>query len=142
MNLYQLVVLGYRAAIDYLYRREVVIGNKSCVLEGAKLRNRWIADDEEFPSCIYTIPQPRLLRQVERFRDLIARVKDVDLNPLTLFVNGCDRITVRVVKKEGIMSTTTAYCVSEKKSENATLVEIKFKKAIMDETKLLILRDI
>ncbi|KAI8075147.1 small GTPase superfamily [Gongronella butleri] len=129
MMLYKIVVLGdggvgktaltiqlclnhfvetYDPTIEDSYRKQVVIDDQPCVLEVldtagqeeyTALRDQWIRDGEGF-LLVYSISSRSTFERVERFRDQIFRVKDVDNVPLILVGNKCDKITEREVSRE------------------------------------------
>ncbi|KAI8384264.1 small GTPase superfamily [Radiomyces spectabilis] len=129
MMLYKLVVLGdggvgktaltiqlclnhfvetYDPTIEDSYRKQVVIDDQPCVLEVldtagqeeyTALRDQWIRDGEGF-LLVYSITSRSTFERVERFRDQIFRVKDVDKVPLMLVGNKCDKVTEREVTRE------------------------------------------
>ncbi|KAI7871572.1 small GTPase superfamily [Spinellus fusiger] len=129
MMLYKLVVLGdggvgktaltiqlclnhfvetYDPTIEDSYRKQVVIDDQPCVLEVldtagqeeyTALRDQWIRDGEGF-LLVYSITSYSTFERVERFRDQIFRVKDVDNVPLMLVGNKCDKVTEREVTRE------------------------------------------
>ncbi|KAI9027134.1 small GTPase superfamily [Phycomyces nitens] len=129
MMLYKLVVLGdggvgktaltiqlclnhfvetYDPTIEDSYRKQVVIEDQPCVLEVldtagqeeyTALRDQWIRDGEGF-LLVYSITSHSTFDRVERFRDQIFRVKDVDNVPLMLVGNKCDKVTEREVTRE------------------------------------------
>ncbi|KAJ2962603.1 hypothetical protein NQZ79_g2168 [Umbelopsis isabellina] len=115
MMLYKLVVLGdggvgktYDPTIEDSYRKQVVIDEQPCVLEVldtagqeeyTALRDQWIRDGEGF-LLVYSISSRSTFERVERFRDQIFRVKDVDNVPLMLVGNKCDKVTEREVSRE------------------------------------------
>jgi GTPase KRas protein len=63
------------------------------------LRDQWIRDGEGF-LLVYSISSRSTFERVERFRDQIFRVKDVDNVPLMLVGNKCDKVTEREVSRE------------------------------------------
>ncbi|CAO3639607.1 unnamed protein product [Cunninghamella blakesleeana] len=67
--------------------------------EYTALRDQWIRDGEGF-LLVYSISSRSTFERVERFRDQIFRVKDVDNVPLILVGNKCDKITEREVSRE------------------------------------------
>ncbi|KAI8384857.1 small GTPase superfamily [Radiomyces spectabilis] len=127
MMLYKVVVLGdggvgktaltiqvshrsttYDPTIEDSYRKQVVIDDQPCVLEVldtagqeeyTALRDQWIRDGEGF-LLVYSISSRSTFERVERFRDQIFRVKDVDNVPLILVGNKCDKVTDREVSRE------------------------------------------
>ncbi|ORX51226.1 hypothetical protein DM01DRAFT_1324335 [Hesseltinella vesiculosa] len=129
MMLYKLVVLGdggvgktaltiqlclnhfvetYDPTIEDSYRKQVVIDDQPCVLEVldtagqeeyTALRDQWIRDGEGF-LLVYSITSRSTFDRIERFRDQIFRVKDVDNVPLMLVGNKCDKVTERDVHRE------------------------------------------
>ncbi|RIA96963.1 ras family-domain-containing protein [Glomus cerebriforme] len=127
MMLYKIVVLGdhgvgkcaltiqlclnhftYDPTIEDSYRKQVVIDDQPCVLEVldttgqeeyTALRDQWIRDGEGF-LLVYSISSRSTFERVERFRDLITRVKDTDDIPIMLVGNKCDKITEREVSRE------------------------------------------
>ncbi|KAI9268294.1 small GTPase superfamily [Phascolomyces articulosus] len=121
MMLYKLVVLGdggvgktaltiqtYDPTIEDSYRKQVVIDDQPCILEVldtagqeeyTALRDQWIRDGEGF-LLVYSITSRSTFERIERFRDQIFRVKDVDDVPLMLVGNKCDKVTEREVTRE------------------------------------------
>lgn len=67
--------------------------------EYTALRDQWIRDGEGF-LLVYSISSRSTFERVERFRDQIFRVKDVDKVPLMLVGNKCDKVTEREVSRE------------------------------------------
>eukprot|EP00842_Homolaphlyctis_polyrhiza_P006783 jgi/Hompol1/7105/HPOL_004005-RA len=136
MTLYRLVVLGdggvgktaltiqlclnhfvetYDPTIEDSYRQQVVIDGTPCILEildtagqeeYTALRDQWIRDGEGFLLC-FSITSRSTFERLERFKDQIERVKDVDhlRHPVPMIVvgNKCDRIHDREVSfAEGV----------------------------------------
>ncbi|CAO3666177.1 unnamed protein product [Rhizopus stolonifer] len=121
MMLYKLVVLGdggvgktaltiqtYDPTIEDSYRKQVVIDDQPCVLEVldtagqeeyTALRDQWIRDGEGF-LLVYSITSRSTFERIERFRNQIFRVKDVDNVPMMLVGNKCDKVTEREVTRE------------------------------------------
>ncbi|SAM09851.1 hypothetical protein [Absidia glauca] len=121
MMLYKLVVLGdggvgktaltIQLCLNHFvdsYRKQVVIDDQPCVLEVldtagqeeyTALRDQWIRDGEGF-LLVYSISSRSTFERVERFRDQIFRVKDVETVPIILVGNKCDKITEREVSRE------------------------------------------
>ncbi|KAL1919604.1 uncharacterized protein VTP21DRAFT_1535 [Calcarisporiella thermophila] len=100
--------LTYDPTIEDSYRKQVVIDDQPCVLEVldtagqeeyTALRDQWIRDGEGF-LIVYSITSRSTFERVERFRDQIFRVKDVDRVPLMLVGNKCDKVTEREVSRE------------------------------------------
>ncbi|KAG2184105.1 hypothetical protein INT44_009120 [Umbelopsis vinacea] len=98
----------YDPTIEDSYRKQVVIDEQPCVLEVldtagqeeyTALRDQWIRDGEGF-LLVYSISSRSTFERVERFRDQIFRVKDVDNVPLMLVGNKCDKVTEREVSRE------------------------------------------
>ncbi|KAL1924273.1 uncharacterized protein VTP21DRAFT_7308 [Calcarisporiella thermophila] len=98
----------YDPTIEDSYRKQVVIDNQPCILEVldtagqeeyTALRDQWIRDGEGF-LIVYSIAARSTFERVERFRDQIFRVKDVDSVPLILVGNKCDKVTEREVSRE------------------------------------------
>lgn len=67
--------------------------------EYTALRDQWIRDGEGF-LLVYSISSRSTFERVERFRDQIFRVKDVETVPIILVGNKCDKITEREVSRE------------------------------------------
>ncbi|CAO3589673.1 unnamed protein product [Absidia cylindrospora] len=67
--------------------------------EYTALRDQWIRDGEGF-LLVYSITSRSTFERIERFRDQIFRVKDVDNVPLMLVGNKCDKVTERDVHRE------------------------------------------
>ncbi|KAI9254003.1 small GTPase superfamily [Phascolomyces articulosus] len=140
MMLYKLVVLGdggvgktaltiqlclnhfvetYDPTIEDSYRKQVVIDDQPCILEVldtagqeeyTALRDQWIRDGEGF-LLVYSITARSTFERIERFREQIFRVKDVDNVPLMLVGNKCDRVTEReVTREEGLMMARRLAC--------------------------------
>ncbi|KNC97510.1 small GTP-binding protein domain, partial [Spizellomyces punctatus DAOM BR117] len=126
MTLYRLVVLGdggvgktafelnispsqtYDPTIEDSYRKQVVIDELPCILEVldtagqeeyTALRDQWIRDGEGF-LLVYSITSRSTFERVERFKQQITRVKDMDKVPLMLVGNKCDKLAEREVSKE------------------------------------------
>ncbi|KAI9102037.1 small G-protein Ras2 [Phlyctochytrium arcticum] len=129
MTLYRLVVLGdggvgktaltiqlclnhfvetYDPTIEDSYRKQVVIDDLPCILEVldtagqeeyTALRDQWIRDGEGF-LLVYSITSRSTFERVERFKQQITRVKDMDKVPLMLVGNKCDKLAEREVSKE------------------------------------------
>ncbi|KAI9002416.1 Ras GTPase ras2 [Gaertneriomyces sp. JEL0708] len=129
MTLYRLVVLGdggvgktaltiqlclnhfvetYDPTIEDSYRKQVVIDDQPCILEVldtagqeeyTALRDQWIRDGEGF-LLVYSITSRSTFERVERFKQQITRVKDMETVPLMLVGNKCDRVAEREVSKE------------------------------------------
>ncbi|KAG2228864.1 hypothetical protein INT48_003152, partial [Thamnidium elegans] len=121
MMLYKLVVLGdggvgktaltiqtYDPTIEDSYRKQVVIDDQPCVLEVldtagqeeyTALRDQWIRDGEGF-LLVYSIASRSTFERIERFRNQIFRVKDLDNVPMMLVGNKCDKVTEREVTRE------------------------------------------
>ncbi|EGF82213.1 hypothetical protein BATDEDRAFT_19065 [Batrachochytrium dendrobatidis JAM81] len=128
MTLYRLVVLGdggvgktaltiqlclnhftYDPTIEDSYRKQVVIDDQPCILEildtagqeeYTALRDQWIRDGEGFLLC-FSITSRSTFERLERFKDQIERVKDVDstrqLVPMIVVGNKADRTHDREV---------------------------------------------
>ncbi|CDS14524.1 Putative Ras family, other [Lichtheimia ramosa] len=132
MMLYKLVVLGdggvgktaltiqtYDPTIEDSYRKQVVIDDQPCVLEVldtagqeeyTALRDQWIRDGEGF-LLVYSITARSTFERIERFREQIFRVKDVENVPMMLVGNKCDRVTEReVTREEGMMMARRMGC--------------------------------
>ncbi|KAI9320650.1 small GTPase superfamily [Dichotomocladium elegans] len=101
-------VENYDPTIEDSYRKQVVIDDQPCVLEVldtagqeeyTALRDQWIRDGEGF-LLVYSITSRSTFERVERFRDQIFRVKEVDRVPLILVGNKCDKVTEREVSRE------------------------------------------
>lgn len=69
------------------------------VEEYTALRDQWIRDGEGF-LLVYSITSRSTFERIERFRDQIFRVKDVDNVPMMLVGNKCDKVTDREVTRE------------------------------------------
>ncbi|KAJ8661721.1 hypothetical protein O0I10_002528 [Lichtheimia ornata] len=101
------------------YRKQVVIDDQPCVLEVldtagqeeyTALRDQWIRDGEGF-LLVYSITARSTFERIERFREQIFRVKDVDNVPMMLVGNKCDRVTEReVTREEGMMMARRMGC--------------------------------
>jgi len=98
----------YDPTIEDSYRKQVVIDDQACVLEVldtagqeeyTALRDQWIRDGEGF-LLVYSIASRSTFERVERFRDQISRVKDMDEVPMILVGNKCDKVTEREVSRE------------------------------------------
>ncbi|KAJ3114899.1 Ras GTPase ras2 [Physocladia obscura] len=124
MVLYRVVVLGdgsvgktafvffdiqkYDPTIEDSYRKQVVIDNEPCILEVldtagqeeyTALRDQWIRDGEGFV-LVYSITSRTSFHHIERFREQIMRVKDLnDDSPMPIIIvgNKCDRFSEREV---------------------------------------------
>ncbi|KAK4520333.1 uncharacterized protein ATC70_008467 [Mucor velutinosus] len=97
----------------------VVIDDQPCILEVldtagqeeyTALRDQWIRDGEGF-LLVYSITSRSTYDRIERFRDQIFRVKDVDNVPLMLVGNKCDKVTEReVTREEGYATAKRLAC--------------------------------
>lgn len=72
---------------------------KLIIEEYTALRDQWIRDGEGF-LLVYSITSRSTFERIERFRDQIFRVKDVENVPLMLVGNKCDKVTERDVHRE------------------------------------------
>lgn len=69
-----------------------------------------VRDGEGF-LLVYSITARSTFERIERFREQIFRVKDVDNVPLMLVGNKCDRVTEReVTREEGLMMARRLGC--------------------------------
>lgn len=69
-----------------------------------------IRDGEGF-LLVYSITARSTFERIERFREQIFRVKDVDNVPLMLVGNKCDRVTEReVTREEGMQMAKRLAC--------------------------------
>ncbi|KAI9484594.1 putative small G-protein Ras2 [Zychaea mexicana] len=157
MMLYKIVVLGdggvipsstvtnmctnffhptYDPTIEDSYRKQVVIDEQPCVLEVldtagqeeyTALRDQWIRDGEGF-LLVYSISSRSTFERVERFRDQIFRVKDVNQVPLILVGNKCDKVTEREVsREEGLQMARRLRCeFTETSAKTCVNVERSF----------------
>ncbi|TPX68775.1 hypothetical protein SpCBS45565_g02872 [Spizellomyces sp. 'palustris'] len=98
----------YDPTIEDSYRKQVVIDELPCILEVldtagqeeyTALRDQWIRDGEGF-LLVYSITSRSTFERVERFKQQITRVKDMDKVPLMLVGNKCDKLAEREVSKE------------------------------------------
>ncbi|CAG8788049.1 5101_t:CDS:2, partial [Gigaspora rosea] len=89
-------------------RKQAIIDNHSCVLEildsgeqeeYTALRDQWIRDGDGF-LLVYSIATRSSFEVIERFHDLITRVKDTEQIPIVLVGNKNDKITEREVSRE------------------------------------------
>ncbi|KAI7847582.1 small GTPase superfamily [Circinella umbellata] len=157
MMLYKIVVLGdggvgktaltiqlclnhfvetYDPTIEDSYRKQVVIDEQACVLEVldtagqeeyTALRDQWIRDGEGF-LLVYSISSRSTFERVERFRDQIFRVKDINEVPLILVGNKCDKVTEREVsREEGLQMAKRLRCeFTETSAKTCVNVERSF----------------
>ncbi|EPB83472.1 Ras family, other [Mucor circinelloides 1006PhL] len=101
-------ICTYDPTIEDSYRKQVVIDDQPCVLEVldtagqeeyTALRDQWIRDGEGF-LLVYSIASRSTFERIERFRNQIFRVKDLDNVPMMLVGNKCDKVTEREVTRE------------------------------------------
>lgn len=60
---------------------------------------------------VYSITSRSTFERIERFRDQIFRVKDVDNVPMMLVGNKCDKVTEReVTREEGLATAKRLAC--------------------------------
>ncbi|KAI8923489.1 small GTPase superfamily [Entophlyctis helioformis] len=101
----------YDPTIEDSYRKQVVIDDLPCILEildtagqeeYTALRDQWIRDGEGFLLC-YSITSRSTFERLERFKEQIERVKDVDSSrhpvPMIIVGNKCDRTMDREVSQ-------------------------------------------
>ncbi|KAJ8324471.1 RAS2 protein [Batrachochytrium dendrobatidis] len=101
--------MTYDPTIEDSYRKQVVIDDQPCILEildtagqeeYTALRDQWIRDGEGFLLC-FSITSRSTFERLERFKDQIERVKDVDstrqLVPMIVVGNKADRTHDREV---------------------------------------------
>jgi len=156
MTLYRLVVLGdggvgktaltiqlclnhfvetYDPTIEDSYRKQVVIDEQPCILEildtagqeeYTALRDQWIRDGEGF-LLVYSIIDRNTFERVEKFRNQILRVKEVDRVPMVLVGNKCDILKRDVTREEGYFLAKRLQCeFIETSAKNCTNVEKAF----------------
>lgn len=78
--------------------------------EYTALRDQWIRDGEGF-LLVYSITARSTFERIERFREQIFRVKDIENVPMMLVGNKCDRVTEReVTREEGMMMARRLAC--------------------------------
>ncbi|KAI9269717.1 small G-protein Ras2 [Helicostylum pulchrum] len=109
----------YDPTIEDSYRKQVVIDDFPCVLEVldtagqeeyTALRDQWIRDGEGF-LIVYSITSRSTYDRVNKFRDQIFRVKDLNKVPLILVGNKSDKVTDREVsREEGALKARTLNC--------------------------------
>ncbi|KAI8849330.1 small GTPase superfamily, partial [Chytridium lagenaria] len=101
----------YDPTIEDSYRKQVVIDDIPCVLEVldtagqeeyTALRDQWIRDGEGF-LLVYSITSRSTFERIQRFKDQIVRVKDLESIPIILVGNKCDKLGEREVSKEEAM---------------------------------------
>ncbi|KAG2213844.1 hypothetical protein INT47_001113 [Mucor saturninus] len=105
--------------VEDSYRKQVVIDDNPCILEVldtagqeeyTALRDQWIRDGEGF-LIVYSITSRSTYDRVNRFRDQIFRVKDLDKVPLILVGNKSDKVTDREVsREEGAAKARALHC--------------------------------
>lgn len=93
-----------------IIKRQNHLTYKTPLEEYTALRDQWIRDGEGF-LIVYSITSRSTYDRVNKFRDQIFRVKDVDQVPLILVGNKCDKVTDREVsREEGALKARTLNC--------------------------------
>jgi GTPase KRas protein len=88
----------YDPTIEDSYRKQVVIGDETCLLdildtagqeEYAAMRDTYMRTGEGF-LCVYSITSRSSFDEITSFREQILRVKDRDSVPMIIVGNKCD----------------------------------------------------
>ncbi|TIA87041.1 hypothetical protein E3P99_03440 [Wallemia hederae] len=109
----------YDPTIEDSYRKQVVLDDSPALLEVldtagqeeyTALRDQWIREGEGF-LLVYSIASRSTFDRIEKFRNLITRVKERDNIPLMLVGNKCDKVYEREVSlSEGQVMAKKLQC--------------------------------
>ncbi|TIB68349.1 small G-protein Ras2 [Wallemia mellicola] len=110
----------YDPTIEDSYRKQVVLDDAPALLEVldtagqeeyTALRDQWIREGEGF-LLVYSIASRSTFDRIEKFRNLITRVKEREDIPLMLVGNKCDKVYEREVSlAEGQIMAKKLQCL-------------------------------
>ncbi|KAK9722088.1 RAS2 protein [Basidiobolus ranarum] len=126
----------YNPTIENVYRKQVVIDNKACILEVldtagqleySTLREQWIREGEAF-LLVYCITERSSFERLEAVRQHIISIVGSTTAPMILVGNKCDRSSERqVTQQEGIAMARRFGCqFMESSAKTAVNVERAF----------------
>ena len=132
----------YDPTIEDSYRKQVVLDDAPALLEVldtagqeeyTALRDQWIREGEGF-LLVYSIASRSTFDRIEKFRNLINRVKENDQIPFMLVGNKCDKVYEREVSlAEGQIMAKKLQCnMIETSAKTCVNVEKAFFDVVRD----------
>ncbi|KAK9712474.1 RAS2 protein [Basidiobolus ranarum] len=129
-------VENYNPTIENVYRKQVVIDDKACILEVldtagqqeySTLREQWIREGEAF-LLVYCITERSSFERLEDIRQHITSTVGSKTTPMILIGNKCDKTSERqVTQQEGLAMARRFGCqFIESSAKTAVNVEKAF----------------